>query len=236
MGDHHHAGRCENCIIRQMNSFKALNKDELKRMSDHKVTKSIKKGEVLFKEGERLNGVFCVRNGASKLSKLSNNGKDQIVKIAAKGEVMGQRSVITSEATNLSAVALSDMEVCYIPKEHIEESLYSNPKFTNAVLKHMANELKLADDSIVTMAQKNVNQRLAEVLLYLNTNFGTDDEGYLILTLSRADIANVVGTATELCIRTLAKFKKDGIISTQGKRIKLEDTKSLSQMVGGFSY
>lgn len=234
MGDHHHTGRCENCIIRQMNSFNALKKEELKRISDNKVTKSIKKGEVLFKEGERLNGVFCIRDGASKLSKLSNNGKDQIVKIATKGEVMGQRSVITSEATNLSAVALNDMEVCYIPKEHIEQSLHKNPNFTQAVLKHMANELKLADDNIVTMAQKNVNQRLAEVLQYLETNFDTDKDGYLTLSLSRGDIANVVGTATELCIRTLAKFKKEGVISTQGKRIKIEDPKALSQIIGGF--
>ena len=98
----------------------------------------------------------------------------------------------------------------------------------------MAHELKIADDFIVNMAQKTVNQRLAEVLLYLSTTFGTDDEGYLALILSRADIADVVGTATELCIRTLAKFKKQGLIETKGKRIKVLDHSGLEKLKDGF--
>ncbi|MDC7994328.1 Crp/Fnr family transcriptional regulator [Altibacter sp. HG106] len=216
-----------------MNSFKALKKEELKRMSDSKETRSIKKGESIFEEGERLNGVFCVRNGISKLSKMSDNGRDQIVKIASKGEVLGQRSVIASETTNLSATALENMEVCFIPKTHIEESLQNNPLFTNAVLKMMAQELKFADDVIVNMAHKSVRQRLAEVLLYLDSHFGEDEDGYLYLQLSRADIADVVGTATELLIRTLTKFKKEGLVSTSGKRIKLEDKKSLYNLSEG---
>ncbi len=202
-------------------------------MADHKETRNIKKGEVIFKEGERLGGVFCVRGGVSKLSKMSDNGRDQIVKLATKGEVLGHRSVITSETTNLSATALEDMEVCYIPKSHIEEPLQNNPVFTNAVLKHMATELKFADDIIVNMAQKTVRQRLAEVLLYLEETFGIDNEGYLYLQLSRADIADVVGTATELLIRTLTKFKKEGLITTTGKRIKLEDKKAIYSIVNG---
>lgn len=232
MKDHKHS-RCENCIIRQMNSFKALKKEELKRMSDSKETKSFKKGDVIFKEGERLGGVFCVRDGISKLSKLSDNGRDQIVKLATKGEVLGQRSVISSESTNLSATALEDMEVCFIPKNYIEEPLQTNPIFTNAVLKQMAQDLKFADDVIVNMAQKSVRQRLAEALLYLENNFGVDSEGYLYLQLSRADIADVVGTATELLIRTLTKMKKEGIINTTGKRIKLVDKKELFNIAEG---
>lgn len=202
-------------------------------MADNKKTKTIKKGDIIFKEGERLGGVFCVRNGISKLSKMSDNGRDQIVKIATKGEVLGHRSVISSEATNLSAVALEDMEVCFIPKSHIEEPLQTNPVFTNAVLKHMAQELKFADDIIVNMAQKTVRQRLAEILLYLEENFGTDKEGYLYLQLSRADIADVVGTATELLIRTLTKLKKEGLVLTAGKRIQILDKKALLHIVEG---
>ena len=164
---------------------------------------------------------------------MSDNGRDQIVKLAQKGEVLGQRSVIASETANLSATALEDMEVCFIPKNHIEEPLQTNPVFTNAVLKHMAQDLKYADDFIVNMAQKTVRQRLAEVLLYLEDNFGLDKDGYLYLQLSRADIADVVGTATELLIRTLTKFKKEGLITTSGKRIKIEDKKVLYNIAEG---
>ncbi|MDP5100592.1 MAG: Crp/Fnr family transcriptional regulator [Nonlabens sp.] len=225
--------RCENCIVRQFNSLKALSKEELKRISDSKTSKFIKKGEALFSEGEKLNGVFCVRSGVSKLSKLSDNGKDTIVKIATKGQVLGERSVIAEEVANLSAVALNDMEVCYIPKTQITDSINNNPHFTKAILVHMANDLKYADNVIVNMAQKTVRQRVAETLMYLDKNFGSDDDGFIAIILSREDIANIVGTAKEACIRTLAQFKKYNWITTEGKRISLTDKKALYKLVEG---
>ncbi len=178
----HLESRCENCIVRQFNALRAMSKEELKKVSDSKITKKIKKGEALFEEGDKLNGVFCVRNGISKLSKLSENGKDQIVKLATKGEVIGQRSVIAEECANLSATAVEDMEVCFIPKDSITSTLQNNPNFTLEVLRHMAHDLREADDVIVNMSQKTVKQRVAEAFLYLRNNFGEDDEGFLALT------------------------------------------------------
>ena len=229
----HTEGRCENCIIRQLNSLKALDKETLKKISDSKITKTIKKGEALFEEGEKLNGVFCVRSGVSKLSKMSENGKDQIVKIASKGEVLGQRSVITEEITNLSAIALNDMEVCYIQKQHLTENISNNAAFTKAVLLQMANDLKFADDTIVNMSLKTVKQRLAETILYLDKTFDTDADGYIDLILSREDIANIVGTAKEACIRTSAEFKSKGWILLNGKRILIKDKNALRQLSKG---
>lgn len=231
MGDDH---RCENCIIRQFNSLRAMSKEELKKVSDTKSTRSVKKGDVLFEEGEKLNGVFCVRSGISKLSKLSANGKDQIVKLATKGEVMGQRSVIAEESANLSAIAVDDMEVCFIPKEAIVNTLHQNPNFTFEVLRHMAHDLREADDVIVNMSQKTVKQRIAEAFLYLKNNFGEDDDGYLRLVLSREDIANVVGTATESCIRIISEFKKKGYLKSTGKKLGIIDAKKLQDLVDGF--
>lgn len=226
--------RCENCIVRQFNSLRAMSKDELKEVSDSKVTKYYKKGETLFEEGEKLNGVYCVRNGVSKMSKLSANGKDQIVKLATTGEVIGQRAVIVEEPTNLSAIAVNDMEVCFVPKEVIVNSMHKNPDFTLEVLRHMAHDLKEADDVIVNMSQKTVKQRIAEAFLYLKNNYGVDEEGYLSLTLSREDIANVVGTATESCIRIISEFKKKGYLRTSGKKIGIANEKELQDLIDGF--
>ena len=226
--------RCENCIVRQFNSLRAMSKEELKQVSDSKTTRTIKKGEPLFEEGDKLNGVYCVRNGVSKLSKLSANGKDQIVKLASKGEVLGQRSVISQESTNLWAVAVNDMEVCFIPKESINNTLQKNPNFTLEVLRHMAHDLKEADDVIVNISQKTVKQRMAEAFLYLQNNFGEDADGFLALTLSREDISNVVGTATESAIRIISEFKKKGLIQTSGKKIGIKDERRLHEIVEGF--
>lgn len=232
MSEHEHS-RCENCIIRQMNSFNALRKEELKRMSDTKESRRIKKGDSIFEEGERLKGVFCVRSGVSKLSKLSDNGRDQVVKLVSKGEVLGQRSVITDEQTNLSAIALEDMEVCFIPKVSITDPLSENVHFTKAILNQMAQDLKYADDTIVNMAQKSVRQRLAEVLIYLEENYGKTEDDFLKLQLTRADIADIIGTATELLIRTLTKFKKEGLVETSGKKIKLVERNRLKNIAEG---
>ena len=226
-------GRCENCIIRQFNSLRAMSKEELKRVSDTKTAKLVKKGETIFGEGEKLNGVYCVRDGVSKLSKLSPNGKDQIVKLATKGALLGQRSVITEEVANLSAIAVNDMQVCFVPKDAIIDSLNNNPNFAVEVLRHIAHDLKEADDVIVNMSQKTVRQRIAEAFIYLEENFGTDRNGYLALTLSREDIANVVGTATESAIRIISNFKKLGLIKTNGKKVAIADRKALYDVVKG---
>ena len=111
--------KCEQCIVRQFSSLKALNKEELLKMANCKTSYTIKKGEPIFEEGETLKGVFCVKDGVGKLSKLSSNGKDQIVKLVKLGELLGQRSMISEEAANLSAIALNDMEVCFIPRKEI---------------------------------------------------------------------------------------------------------------------
>jgi CRP-like cAMP-binding protein len=211
-----------------------MSKDELKQVSDTKITRKIKKGDSLFEEGEKLKGVYCVRDGVSKLSKLSANGKDQIVKLAAKGEVMGQRSVIAEESANLSAVAVNDMEVCFIPKEAIVNTLHKNPDFTFEVLRLMAHDLREADDVIVNMSQKTVKQRIAEAFLYLKKNYGEDQNGFLNLTLSREDIANVVGTATESCIRIISEFKKKGMLKSSGKKLGIADDKKLQDLADGF--
>ena len=223
-------GKCDQCIIRQFNSLKTLNKEELIRISNCKTSRYIKKGEVIFEEGETLNGVFCVRDGICKLTKLSANGKDQIVKLVVKGELLGQRSLIADEASNLKATALNDMELCFIPKSEIIDDLKKNSSFSYDLLKNMANDLKEADDIIVNMAQKSVRQRLAETLIYISENFGTNPDGTLSVILSREDFASIVGTATESAIRVLSQFKKEGYISTIGKQIKIEDLNGLSRI------
>ncbi|TNJ43515.1 Crp/Fnr family transcriptional regulator [Tamlana fucoidanivorans] len=223
-------GKCEQCIIKQFNSLKALTKEELVRISGCKTSMKIKKGEVIFEEGEVLNGVYCVKDGICKLSKLSENGKDQIVKMVVKGQLLGQRSLISEESSNLQATALNDMEVCFIPKSEIFADLQKNPKFSFSVLQDMAHDLRDSDDIIVNMAQKSVRQRLAETLAYISDSFGTNPDGTLSVLLSREDYANIVGTATESAIRVLSQFKKEGLISTVGKYIKIEDLAGLKRV------
>lgn len=221
--------KCEQCIVRELSSLKALNKDELLKIANCKSSYTIKKGEPIFEEGENVNGIFCVKDGVCKLSKLSPNGKDQIVKLVSKGELLGQRSMISDEPVNLSAIALEDMEVCFIPKSEIMGLFNQNNNFSMNVMKTICGDLKEADDHMVTMAQKTVKERLAETLLYLKETFGTNDDQSLKTQLSREELASMIGTATESCIRLLSDFNKNGLIEIKGKKIYLKDISKLKR-------
>jgi CRP-like cAMP-binding protein len=222
--------KCEQCIVRQFSSLKALGKEELLRMAECKTSYTIKKGEPLFEEGEITNGIYCVKEGVCKLSKLSSNGKDQIVKLVKPGELLGQRSVISEEPANLSAVALEDMEVCFIPKSEIMQFFTQNNNFSMNVMKSICGDLKDADLQMVDMAQKSVKERLAGTLIYLEENFGVDADGTLRLQLSREELAGMIGTATESCIRLLSELNKTQLIELVGKRIKLVDKTKLRRL------
>jgi len=222
--------KCEQCIVRKLSSLKALSKEELLKVAEHKSSYIVKKGDSIFHEGESTNGVYCVKSGVCKLSKLSSNGKDQIVKLIAPGELLGQRSMISDEVANLSAIALEEMEVCFIPKSQLMSFFNSNQDFSMQVLKSICADLKEAEDHTVNMAQKTVKERLAETLLYIENTFGIDENNALKLQLSREELANMIGTATESCIRLLSEFNKNGYIELIGKKIALKNRAILKQL------
>lgn len=219
--------KCEQCIVREFSSLKALTKDELVKMSNCKTSKIVRKGETIFTEGETINGVFCVKDGVCKMTKLSSNGRDQIVHLVKKGELLGQRSMISDEPANLSATALEDMQVCFIPKAEILGFFNENNRFSLNVMKTICGDLKEADDIMVNMAQKTVKERLAYTLLYLEDNFGVTADGTLKIQLSRDEMASMIGTAIESCIRLLSEFNKLGLIELIGKKIRIKDKNKL---------
>ena len=221
--------KCEQCIVRQFSSLKALNKEQLIKMAECKTSFTIKKGSPIFEEGDITNGIYCIKEGICKLSKLSDNGKDQIVKLVKPGELLGQRSMISDEPANLSAVALEDMEVCFIPKSEIIYFFTENNQFSMNVMRAICDDLKDADDHMVNMAQKTVRQRLIETLLYLEDTFGKNEDGSLHIQLSREELAGIIGTATESCIRLLSELNKSGYILLTGKKITLVDKNKLKR-------
>jgi CRP-like cAMP-binding protein len=223
-------GKCDQCIVREFSALKALNKEELIKLSECKTSYTLKKGDSIFEEGENVNGIYCVKDGVCKLSKLSANGKDQIVKLVKPGELLGQRSMISEEPTNLSATALEDMEICFIPKSEVLGLFERNNQFSMNLMKSICGDLKESDDHMVSVSQKTVKERLAETLVSLEANFGKNDDGSLHIQLSREELAGMIGTATESCIRLLSDFKKLGLIDLIGKKIVILDISKLKRI------
>lgn len=223
-------GKCEQCIVREMSSLKALSKDDLLRLASCKDSYEVKKGDVIFEEGHALNGVYCVKDGVCKLVKMNAQGKDTILKLVTKGELLGQRTVFSNEPSNLSAVAVEDMTICFIPKTELLHFYENNAKFSMEITRDLCGQLREANDFAANHTHKTVKERLALTLLNLQNINGKDNEGYIKLQLSREEIANMVGTATESCIRLMSEFKKEKFIELSGKKIKIINEKKLMEL------
>ncbi len=228
-------GSCEHCFIKNDNEFATLILDQLEGFTSSKTTLNIKKGENIVTEGHVMNGIYCLKNGKCKLSKLNTNGKSQIVKFLRQGNILGQRSVLSEEPSGLTITALEDMQVCFIPKTKIIEAIKGNPTFSLQLMKNISHQLNEANESISMMAQKTVKERLANVLLKLYDIFGTDEEGFIDIKLTREEMANTIGTATESAIRLLSSFKAEGLLEVKGRRIKIVNLEALNQASQGYS-
>lgn len=226
--------KCGQCIIKRFNSLNCLTHNELEGISNHKTSLSIKKGDKLITEGHTINGLYCIKEGKAKLTKLNTNGKEQIIKFVKQGDILGHRSILSEELVGLNAIALDDMRVCFIPKGDILGAIKENNNFTLDLMKNISHQLNEANASISQMAQKPVKDRLADTLLQLETIFGLDSDGCINIVLTREEIANTIGTATESAIRLLSNLKKDGVISLEGKRIKILDKRTLRNISDGY--
>ena len=226
--------KCQQCIMREFSTLKSLSKEELKNISDHKDSIDFKKGDVLFSEGNLLNGVYCIKEGVCKLTRLSTNGKEQIVRFVKGGDMLGYRSILSEEPVTLTVTVMKDMRACYIPKKDIFDSIRENPNFSIDMMKVVCHDLRDANTTITNMAQKSVKERLADTLLFLKDTFGLNEEGFLSIVLTREELSSVIGTATESAIRLLSEFKKNGVIGLEGKKVKILDEAELHKISQGF--
>lgn len=218
---------CSTCGSRDKSVFCSLNAEQLERLDSHKACDFYKKGETIFKEGGYARGLFCVNQGKVKLSKMGPSGKEQIIRFATKGDIMGYNSMLSKSKLSSTAVALEDASVCFIPSHDFFDLIKVDPDFSLKMLELTAKNWNEASRLITDMAQKTTKQRLAEMLLWLKETFGLDEDNCIDVKLSREEIANMVGTATEAVIRLLAELKKEKLISLDGKKIKLLDIHGL---------
>ena len=220
---------CTLCAGKEHSLFADLPREDLDAISLHKTCIRYKKGQTLFYEGTRPMGLFCINSGKVKVYKISSEGKEQILKLGKPGDFLGYRALISEEFYNSSATVIEEGAMCYIPKSDFLEILQKNPAFFRKMAKRVAHELGLMEQKLVTIAQKSVRERLAATLIMLKETYGMEgDESNLIdIALSREDLANIIGTATETVIRLLSDFKTQKLISLQGKKIKVLNPKGL---------
>lgn len=221
---------CEECIAKGHPIFKDLTPDELNSLNFDKGCSAYKRGNIIYHEGNRINGYYCVNSGIIKMYKTGIDGKEQIIRFAKKGDIIGYRSVLSRELACTTAKVIEDAVLCFIPSDSLFELVKENSAFAMTLMQLTCKELGEANNYITDIAQKTVRERLAEVLLLLKDQFDMDDDHILRISLTREELANLVGTATESVIRLLSEFKSDDLIELQGRKIKILNLPGLQKV------
>jgi len=211
--------------------FCNLSQADLEKFSEKREDKLYKKGQIIYHEGNRGRGLFCIHKGKVKIHKLGDEGKEQIVRFAKEAEVLGYRSLLCDEPYTVTATAIEDSVICYIPRSKFLEVLESNNDLTFKTIQLLSRDLKESEKKIINITQKPVVERIAEALLILKEKFGILADGKTLdVVLTRREIGDLAGVTTETTIRTLSDLKRQGVVNLNGKKIELMNISQLANI------
>jgi CRP/FNR family transcriptional regulator len=218
---------CASCSARKNSLFGTYGESEVIDLNHEKMCNYYKKNQPLFIEGSFPRGVFCLNQGKVKVFTRGDEGKEQIIHIAKAGDVIGFRSMFSGEPYKVSASTLEESNICFIGKDDFLMMMDNNPTLRNGIIKELSKELGDRAQFITNMAQKSVRERLAFSLLILADIYGEEE-----INLTREDMANFVGTATETLIRLLKDFKEDQIIEIHTRKLQIVNRDKLLRIAG----
>ena len=200
---------CKSCI-----------KEWIPAITVNKKNFAVKKGQVIFSEGDPVTGIYFVYEGNVKVHKKWGADKELIIRFANKGAIFGHR-VLGKHATHypISATALEAGIICYVDMEFFEATLKVNPQFTYELMLFFADELQEAERKMRNLAHMPVKGRVAQALISLSNQFGTNQEGHINVELTRQDLASYAGATYETVFRVVNELILEKLISTNGKKI-----------------
>lgn len=218
---------CATCGARKNSLFGNFCDDDVANVEEHKTCAYYKKNQPLFIESSFPRGVFCLNQGKVKVFTRGDEGKEQIIHIAKEGEIIGFRAMFSGEPYKVSATTLEECNICFIGKEDFLNMIDTNATLRNGIMKELSKELGDRAVFITNMAQKSVRERLAFALLILGDIYENEE-----INLTREDMANFVGTATETLIRLLKDFKEEGMIEIHTRKLEIIDKEKLMHLAG----
>ena len=225
---------CEHCESRGKGIFCHLDSFSLSQIDENKVINTYKKGHTLFFQGNPPFGLYCVNKGKIKISKVGSDGKEFIIRIASSGDILGHRSLFSNEPYMANATILEEATICFIDKNFIYKAIKEKPNMALQLIQRLSKELGTAESLVSSMSQKNVRERLAELILMLKKTYGIEEDGRtrINIKLTREELASMIGTVSETIIRFITEFKEEGMITQEGKIIYVLDEKKLLEFSG----
>ncbi len=215
----------KNCLIKK----NGLTLEGLPHV-EKKHTIHCKKSQNFIIEGAPVHGLYFVYEGKIKVGKTGINGREQIVRFAQDGEIIGHRGFGAGEFYQIHAVALEDSILCNFSTETMHEMLQTIPQLTYDLMLFYGEELNKSETKVRKFAQMTVREKVIDALLYIFRKFG-QRENFLDIQLSRKEIADFAGTTDEQVIRVISTLKKEGLLITSGKKIGIHNVELLKKEI-----
>lgn len=221
--------KCSACELRDESIFCDLPSEYLSSLDRAKKEQILPAHRMLFQEGDQPKGLYCVYSGKVKVYKMDANGNQQIVRLAGPGDLVGYRSLLIDEPYLANAESLEETHLCYLAKQDFFHILGNHPRTAMNVIQLLAGNLGHAESQLIALSHKTVRERLAEFLLHFKEKYGiqTPRGIRLNISLTRLELAELIGTTRESATRLLSDFKKKRLIATQGREITLLDVPRL---------
>ncbi len=226
---------CFNCTNERCLIKKNISSEMVSTFASQRKEIQCKKGQQFIMEGASVTGLFFVLKGKVKVLRTGLHGKEQIVRFAKEGEIIGHRGFGTEESYPISAIALEDCTLCYFSKEHLQQVLRTEPTFTYDLMLFYANELNKSEVKVKSLSQMTVRERVIDTLLYVNRKFGQHN-GFISVLLSRREYADYAGTTEEQVIRVFSALRKENLITTRGKRIGIVHLQLLKKEISEHNF
>lgn len=222
---------CNHCINNANSIFYGLAQKEKEKLSEKHICRHFLKGEIIYREGEKPDGLICLSAGKVKIYKEGIGGREQIVRMARPIGFIGYRALFAEENYMATALAIEDSTICIINKEALFEVLKTNSELSFSIIKSFATELGFSNSRTVTLTQKHIRGRLAESLIFLKDTYGLEPDNKTIkVYLSREDLANLSNMTTSNAIRTLSNFATEKVIELDGRKIKIIEPEELERI------
>lgn len=187
-----------------------------------------KKGELLFKEGEPVNGMYFIYTGLVKVHKKWSDDKELILRFAKNGAIAGHRGLGKDTIYPVSATALAATDVCFVDLDFFIATLKVNPEYLFELMMFFAAELKESEKKMRNLAHMNSKGRVCQTLLTLQDKFGTDANGSIDIEISRQDLASYSGTTYETLFKMLNELTDENILRFDNKKITILNYKQLT--------
>ncbi len=200
-------------------------------LTEDRHVNSYKKKQVIFSEGNYPSRLFYIQKGKVKLFKTNDDGKELTVELLNEGEFLGYIPLLEGTSYKESAEAMEDAELAIIPKEDFEELIGSSRELTQKFMRMLAKNVTEKEEQLLKLAYNSLRKRVADALLTLQQKFRKDASETFSIHISREDLANIAGTATESLIRTLSDFKAEKLIDIKDNNIIITNEKKLADML-----